>query len=66
MTVPWAIVTWIRDEIDHVAVGWILRRRDLDRAYARLIVERLAERAGAKVELTELPEPETDPNHDGG
>lgn len=43
------------DRVDRIAAGWLLRRTDLPKSLVMPLLERLAARVGAKLEITELP-----------
>lgn len=51
----WAVLDKARDTVDLLAVEWLVRRRTLDRRYAEVVIEALAERIGARVEYTKAP-----------
>jgi len=53
--VYWSLAARVRDTVDHVAVNWLLKRRNLDRAYIDALLVELAKRTGAKVEYTQTP-----------
>ena len=41
--------------VDRAAAAWLAARESLDRPLVCALLEELAERVGAKVEITELP-----------
>ena len=43
------------DRLDYIAAGWLLRRTDLPKPLVMPLLEQLAGRVGAKLEITELP-----------
>lgn len=43
------------DRLDYIAAGWLLRRTDLPKPLVMPLLERLAARVGAKLEVTDLP-----------
>jgi hypothetical protein len=43
------------DRVDYIAAGWLLRRTDLPKPLVMPLLEQLAARVGAKLEITDLP-----------